>query len=234
MVHTQYEAAHLAPMLPGVSIDVVGNGIDDRSDGDEAAFRSQYRISGPIVLYIGRRDPDKGYPLVVEAFELLRKTNPNVTMVCMGPPGVAPKIEVDGIVHFDFADEQTKHNALAACTCLCVPSEGESFGLVYMEAGRYSKPVIARRLPVLEELLENGMAGLLIGNPQRESNSNRLSASELAAAMLQLINSPDLCLQLGSACRKVSDRFVWPKVVKSFETGYANALRNEIQKNKLV
>ena len=153
LVHTQYEAAHLRPLLGSMPIDVVGNGIEDRTDGLGERFRDQHGIRGPMILYIGRRDADKGYGHVTQAFRLVKQMQPDATLVCMGPAGGLEKVEEPGILNFEFVDEQTKHDALAACDCLCVPSEGESFGLVYMEAGRYAKPVIASRLPVLEELL---------------------------------------------------------------------------------
>jgi glycosyltransferase involved in cell wall biosynthesis len=225
MVHTRYEAAHLAPMLSGVAIDVVGNGIENRSDGNGEHFRDKYNIHGPMLLYIGRRDTDKGYGLVTEAFLNLRKSRDDVTLVCMGPSGGLAKVDEPGIVHFDYADEQTKHDALAACTCLCVPSEGESFGLVYMEAGRYSKPVVARRLPVLEELLQNGRAGLLVGELVANKNIVHLTPENLAASLDQLISSLDLCKEIGQQCHLVSDQFTWDKVVINFESSYYAAMQ---------
>lgn len=225
LVHTRYEASHLTPSMRGSPMEVVGNGIEDRTDGVGERFRHDYQIEGPMILYIGRRDKDKGYPLVVEAFRLLRQARLDVTLVCMGPPGGIPKAEGAGIVHFEFADEACKHDAFAACTCLCVPSEGESFGLVYMEAGRYAKPVIARRLPVLEELLKGGKAGLLVGTMDAARNANDLHATELSAAITGLLDDPELSARLGQECRIASDAFIWPRVVRSFEQAYFKTLR---------
>jgi glycosyltransferase involved in cell wall biosynthesis len=95
-----------------------------------------------------------------------------------------------------------------------------------MEAGRYSKPVIARRLPVLSELLENGRAGLLIGKPDAKRNAVDITAEELAASIYQLLNSPEERARLGENCRRVSDKFVWPEAVKRFEAAYQRALAN--------
>jgi glycosyltransferase involved in cell wall biosynthesis len=224
MVHTRYERDHLAPYLPVLPFDVVGNGIEDRTDGDGIRFRQTYSITGQMILYIGRRESDKGYPLVVEAFQILRRKRKDVTLVCMGPPGGTPRMEGPGIHHFDFADEQTKHDALAACTCLCVPSEGESFGLVYMEAGRYAKPVIARQLPVLEELLDGGKAGLLVGTMDATRNRNDLTAELLAESMLKLLEDKAASERLGEACRTVSQNFIWENVVRLFESSYQRAV----------
>jgi glycosyltransferase involved in cell wall biosynthesis len=225
LVHTQYEAAHLRPMLGAMPIDVVGNGIEDRTDGVGERFRDRYAILGPMILYIGRRDADKGYGHVTQAFRLVKQKQPDATLVCMGPAGGLEKVEEPGILNFDFVDELTKHDALAACDCLCVPSEGESFGLVYMEAGRYAKPVIARRLPVLEELLEGGKAGLLVGRANPSKNENRLETEELSDQILNLIQNPRLAVQIGEECRRVSGKFIWPEVVKKFDASYQRVVK---------
>ncbi len=225
LVHTQFEADHFRLLGFQVPIDVVGNGIEDRADGDAERFRQKTGISGNIILYIGRKDPDKGYPLVIEAVRHLRSKMPDVNLVCIGPTGAKNMAGAQiGFFDLGFVSEQTKHDALAACTCLCVPSIGESFGLVYMEAGRYAKPVVARRLPVLEELLGKGGAGLLVGTPNTKRNAVDLTPEELAASLYQLLNSPEECARLGQNCRRVSEKFVWPEVVKRFECAYEAAL----------
>ncbi len=224
LVHTRYEGGHLSQFLGEMPIDVVGNGIEDRTDGDGERFRSKYGIRGKMILYIGRRDKDKGYGLVTRAYQLLAEKNKDFRLVCMGPPGGEPKVDHKGILNLDFVEEQTKHDALAACDCLCVPSEGESFGLVYMEAGRYSKPVIARRLPVLEELLDGGEAGVLVGNKNGGKNENQVTCEELAGALLTLLNNPGVSFKIGERCRRVSKKFIWPNIVKNFESAYQKAL----------
>jgi glycosyltransferase involved in cell wall biosynthesis len=227
LVYTQFEADHFRALGYTMPIDLVGVGIEDRSDGNAERFRQQTGINGLIILYIGRKDPDKGYPLVIEAFRALRTKMSNVSLVCIGPPGSATALATQTrIFDLGFVSEQTKHDALAACTCLCVPSIGESFGLVYMEAGRYSKPVVARRLPVLDELLGKGGAGLLVGTPDRKRNAVDVTGEELAASLYQLLNSPEECARLGQNCRRVSDKFVWPEAVKRFEAVYQGALCN--------
>lgn len=225
MVHTQYEEDHLRAKGMHCPIDVVGNGIEDGVTGCDDRFRRRFGITGPLVLFLGRKDSDKGYPLLLEAFRQVRRERTDVTLVCMGPPGrPAAESSVEGVLDLEFAPEETKHDALAACTCLCVPSEGESFGLVYMEAGRYAKPVVARRLPVLRELLEDGGAGLLLGRSDDSRNWVALDADELAVGLLGLLSNPAQCRRLGDNCRRVSEQFVWPRVVTRFEEAYRKAL----------
>jgi glycosyltransferase involved in cell wall biosynthesis len=225
LVHTHFEAGHFSSRQPLLPIDVVGNGIEDRANGDANRFRAEYKITGPIILYLGRKEPDKGYPLVLEAFQKIQPQHSNATLVCLGPRcGIPPPTGIPALLDLDYMPEQAKHDALAACTFLCVPSVGESFGLVFMEAGRYRKPIIARRLPVLEELFGTNNQVMLLGRPEPAFNRVHVDSKELAAAMEQLLKDEALCRRMGDACLRVSEKFLWPKVVKNFESAYYRAL----------
>jgi glycosyltransferase involved in cell wall biosynthesis len=225
LVYTRYEAQHLRQKLEDSVIDVVGIGIEDRADGNAERFRTTFRVPGPFILFIGRKDRQKGYLLLLDAFKVLRRQRPDISLVCMGPTEPAAKWqEIEGLIDLDFTSEELKHDALAACTCLCVPSDGESFGLVYMEAGRYGKPAVGRKVAVLEELLHDGVAALLLGVPDDAHNRAALSPEALAAALLKLLSDSKECRRIGENCRAVSKQFVWPRVVKRFEASYYQAV----------
>jgi glycosyltransferase involved in cell wall biosynthesis len=225
VVHTQYEADFFKRKQMHCPVDVVGNGIEDRSNGNAGRFREKFGVTGPFILFIGRKDSQKGCLLLIEAFKIIRSQRPDIRLVCMGPTVVEIE-KMEGLLDLDFASEELKHDALAACTCLCVPSVGESFGLVFMEAGRYGKPVVARNVAVLRELLGEDDAGLLLGTPDEGTNSATLGPDELASALLKLIADPGECRRLGENCRRVSDRFTWPRIVERFEESYYRALGN--------
>jgi glycosyltransferase involved in cell wall biosynthesis len=225
LAHTEYEANYLRQKSFCCPIDVVGNGIEDRADGNAERFRSRFGVTGPLVLFIGRKDRQKGYFLLLDAFKILRCERPDTILVCMGPTdSTDQRQEIDGLIDLDFTSEELKHDALAACTCLCVPSEAESFGLVYMEAGRYCKPPMGRKVPVLEELLGDGVAAVLVGVPDEARNKAVLSPETLASALLRLISDFQECRRIGENCHRVSERFLWPRVVKRFEASYCQAV----------
>jgi glycosyltransferase involved in cell wall biosynthesis len=227
LVHTQSEADFFKRKQMRCPVDVVGNGIEDRADGNAERFREKFGITGPFILFIGRKDSQKGCLLLIEAYKLIRQQRPDIRLVCMGPTIQGVEIEkMDGLLDLEFASEELKHDALAACTCLCVPSVAESFGLVFMEAGRYGKPVVARNVAVLRELLGKDEAGLLLGTPDENTNSAALSPDELATALLKLIADPDTCRRLGENCRRVSAKFIWPLIVERFEASYYQALNH--------
>ena len=227
LAHTKYEANYFRQRSLRCPIDVVGNGIEDRSDGDAERFRTRFGVAGPFILFIGRKDRQKGYLLLLDAFKVLRRQRRDISLVCMGPTeSTAKRQKVEGLKDLDFTSEELKHDALAACTCLCIPSDGESFGLVYMEAGRYGKPAVGRKVAVLQELLNDGAAALLLGVPDEGRNRAMLSPEALAAALVKLLSDPKECHRIGENCRAVSEQFLWPRVVKRFEASYYQALED--------
>ncbi len=227
LAHTKYEANYFRQRSLRCPIDVVGNGIEDRSDGDAERFRTRFGVAGPFILFIGRKDRQKGYLLLLDAFKVLRRQRRDISLVCMGPTeSTAKRQKVEGLKDLDFTSEELKHDALAACTCLCIPSDGESFGLVYMEAGRYGKPAVGRKVAVLQELLNDGAAALLLGVPDEGRNRAMLSPEALAAALVKLLSDPKECHRIGENCRAVSEQFLWPRVVKRFEASYYQAVED--------
>ena len=93
LVHTQYEADFFKRKQMRCPVDVVGNGIEDRSDGNAERFREKFDITGPFILFIGRKDSQKGCLLLIEAFKLIRQQRPDIRLVCMGPAVEKVKIE---------------------------------------------------------------------------------------------------------------------------------------------
>jgi glycosyltransferase involved in cell wall biosynthesis len=223
LVHSKFEESYFKRNGFEQPISVVGNGIPDRSDGVPQRFRDKHGIPGSMVLYIGRKEANKGYDLVQKAWLQAKQEMPGLNLVCIGPTGTSsPAPPQSGLLDLQFCDEQTKHDALAACDCLCVPSEGESFGLIFMEAGRYEKPVIARRLPVLVELLGT-KAALLLGQ-ETAFNRVEVTADEIAKGIIRVLTDNTFAAELGRNLRVISSQFVWSRVVDSFIKSYELSL----------
>jgi glycosyltransferase involved in cell wall biosynthesis len=96
---------------------------------------------GGYLLYLGRKDPGKNVPLLLNAFGRFRAVRPNsnLRLVLAGPgspPALPPKTLDAGIV----SDEQ-KGALLRDCVALLQPSQNESFSRVMMEAWFHGKPV---------------------------------------------------------------------------------------------
>ena len=74
-----------------------------------------------------------------------------------------------------------------------MPSRGEGFGLVYLEAMRAARPCIAARNGAATEIVVDGETGLLV---------DPLDPGEIAAAIGRLLGFPELARRLGQAGRR--------------------------------
>ena len=181
LAQSEYEKRHLTDR--GVSpekIFVYGLGASSvPPTGDGAAFRARHGIGNrPVVLFIGRRQRYKGYHALAEAMAQVRESVPDALLVCVGPWGEPPYPELPegALLDLGRVSEEEKEDALAACDVFCLPSTDESFGLVYVEAWRYGKPVIAGPAPAVREMVRDGENGYCL--PQDPEYSDRLSLAD--------------------------------------------------------
>ena len=112
-------------------------------------------------------------------------------------------------------DLQTKTNALAACTLLCVPSMQESFGGVYTEAWSFKKPVIGCPIPAVSEVVSDGVDGYLVNQEPQQ----------IADRILYLIDNPSIAGQLGqNGFEKVTNHYSWEHLAHLTENVYREIL----------
>jgi glycosyltransferase involved in cell wall biosynthesis len=172
-------------------------------------------------LFVGQHYPYKGYRQVLQAAPRVWRQIPAAEFAFVGQAvGRSrrhlarfrdPRIHVLGAV-----DLQTKTDAIAACSLLCVPSTQESFGAVYVEAWTYGKPVIGSPIPALREVVADGVDGLLV--EQRPD--------AVADAILDLLLHPQKASAMGQAGnRKVVSQYTWEEIADRTEDSYQKAWR---------
>ncbi|MBI3977516.1 MAG: glycosyltransferase family 4 protein [Chloroflexi bacterium] len=173
---------------------------------DAEGFRSRHGLSGPIVLFVGRKEAYKGYRALLQAAPLVWERAPAAHVVLMGPRLEAcedPALKDRRVLDLDRVDDVEKTSALAAADILCLPSASESFGVVFLEAWSLGRPVIGGNIPTTRELVDDGRDGLLTDR----------TPEGVAAAILRLLEDPDLRRRLGEAGRrKVAERYA-PEVI---------------------
>jgi glycosyltransferase involved in cell wall biosynthesis len=96
----------------------------------------------------------------------------------------------DRVLFTGFVSEATLAELYRRCAVFVMPSLGEGFGLVYLEAMRAARPCVAARDTAAGEIVVDGETGLLV-DPR--------SAEELAAALESLLRQPERACALGEA-----------------------------------
>jgi phosphatidyl-myo-inositol dimannoside synthase len=128
--------------------------------------------SGPVILTVGRwaaSERYKGADELIAAVAALSKNYPDAQLVAVGSGDDLPRLRKlagkSGIaprVHFF---EGLSREQIAACYAradiFALPSTGEGFGLVFLEAMAFSKPIVGVAAGGATDVIEDGVNGLL-------------------------------------------------------------------------
>jgi len=201
----EHDLAHRAgPVTPQHS--VIGSGMDvpDRYDPDE--FRDEYGIDSPFVLYLGRREADKGWPWLVEVFSRA-KTPVKLVSAGAGDAAVPPKLR-GRVIDVGLLSIEQRNNALAAALAYVQPSLMESYSRTVMEAWLAGTPVLARKgSAVVQWHCGRSGGGSAFSGPR-----------DLADQLGALLADKARASELGALGRAyVMDNYQWPHVLDLVE-----------------
>ena len=127
----------------------------------------------PIALMLGRmaRAEDyKGHRQMIEAWPQVLRLRPQAQLWIAGDGDLSPELEVltnrlgmKAQVRFlrRVSDVQ-KEILLQQCRCLTLPSRGEGFGLVYLEAMRAGRPCLISNQDAAREVVDPPCGGLAV------------------------------------------------------------------------
>jgi phosphatidylinositol alpha-1,6-mannosyltransferase len=123
----------------------------------------------PIALMLGRmfRDEDyKGHRELIAAWPRVLERVPDARLWIVGDGDLRPELELaavplgEQIRFWGRVSEETKQDLLRRCRCLALPSRGEGFGLVYLEAMRLGRPCLVSTCDAGREVVDPPEAGL--------------------------------------------------------------------------
>lgn len=214
----------------GVDITrVVTSGLGSTSQparGTGAEFRRRHAIpkDAPLVLFIGRKERYKGYIQLLDATELVWREFPETRFVFIGIQGWYSTFVDDfaryrdeRILDFENASGDLKRAALDACDVFAMPSIHESFGIPFLEAWSFEKPVIAGDIPTSREIVAHGVDGLCV--QQR--------GEAVAHGILTLLRDAALRERMGRAGRSKVAHYSWDRTLDRTEEAYAIAVAHK-------
>ncbi len=168
--YTWQRAVSYNPKLAGLSQSTVYLGLGSPVDLPVPAPQRQ-----PLVLMLSRleaREDYKGHRELINAWSLVRKQVPDAQLWIAGDGDLRPALErmvaernlQNNIRFFGRVSEEQKQALLEQCHCLAMPSRGEGFGLVYLEAMRMGRPCLVSDCDAGREVVNPPEAGLAV-NP---------------------------------------------------------------------
>jgi len=163
---------------------------------------------GRVILTIARWDASeryKGADELLGAVAQLQATIPDVQLVAVGGGNDLPRIVqlakslgVSNRVHFFSA---LSRQQIAACYAradvFALPSTGEGFGLVFLEAMAFAKPVVGAAIGGTLDVIQDGVNGFLV--PPND-------VQKLADALSNLLRDESLCARMGGAGAEIVRR----------------------------
>jgi glycosyltransferase involved in cell wall biosynthesis len=212
IVHTvsQGQAHELARLglCDRVDLRVIRNGVDtvkfSLQDKAECRAKLGIKTSGPCLGMVARCVPEKRHALLLEAFEEIGATFPDVNLVLAGAGGTCEQETKALAASHPFAnrvfwlghrdDMTTVYNAL---DLLILTSTSEGMSNVSLEAMSCGVPVLMNHACGSEELIIEGFNGSTV--PMRD-------AGEVAAAVARLLVVSGNVHRMGQNARATAER----------------------------
>ena len=182
--------------FPAGKIQVLNNCLDPylakpvEKEKDEELLKRYHLEKEDIVLMtltrLASSERYKGYDIVIQSLQELRKKNTSLKYLIIGKYDDKEKQRLDKLIRkaglqsqviftgFVPDDELAEHFNLA--DIYIMPSEKEGFGIVFIEAMYYNKPVIAGNKDGSTDALLNGKMGLLVNPESQEEVSNAIKS----------------------------------------------------------
>ena len=181
---------------PRVNATVIYNGADPEmfsaADGEPGE---------PLILCVGNLIPIKGHELLLRAFAAIQNQFSGLSLEIIGDGPERSRLqkladELGIAAKVNFRGRQGRRqvaDAMRRATVFALPSRYEGLGCVYLEAMSAGKPVIACRGQGIEEVVEQGVNGCLIGAGELQ---------ELTDTLTRLLQQPELRRTMGHAARR--------------------------------
>ncbi len=181
---------------PRVNTTVIYNGADP-----EMFSAAEGEPGESMILCVGNLIPIKGHELLLRAFAAIQNQFPRLSLEIIGEGPERPRLqkltdELGIAARANFRGRQGRRqvaDAMRRATVFALPSRYEGLGCVYLEAMSAAKPVVACRGQGIEEVVEQGVNGYLIGAGDLQ---------ELADTLTRLLEQPQLRRKMGQAARR--------------------------------
>ncbi len=184
---------HIQAGIPSDKITVLPHFVEEPSQ-DLNSIENR----GGYALYAGRLAQEKGVDILLQAWR-------NIKGIPLYIVGTGPKrkemgsyIKEQGLAHvkmLGFLESGEYLKTLAGARFLIVPSVCyENFPRVVVEAYAYGVPVLANRIGTMEEIVEDGVSGLLFSNSDPQ---------DLATKAMDMVRDENKYAQLCANTRRV-------------------------------
>ena len=202
---------------------VIPNGVDVRRFHPDVPPRPELADGRLNVLFVGRLDPRKGLPVLLEALPRLRRTVPEARLVVVGDSflrgwfeaGLPAKERAHVVFAGSVPPEALPSYYASAHVAVSPALRNESFGIVLLEAMAAGKALVASDIPGYRAVVHDGEDGVLV--PPGDAHA-------LAETLARLLQDPARRLALGAHGRAKAETFGWSNITGRLEEYYREVL----------
>ncbi|MBP7087688.1 MAG: glycosyltransferase family 4 protein [Candidatus Omnitrophica bacterium] len=181
---------------------VIYNGIKQ----DFLSNQNPYRYKERYLLSMGRLIAKKGFDILIKAFNEVLKFRNDISLFIVGEGPekenlvrLINKLNLeDKIKLLPWSSRGQVAQYLKGCQFLVLPSRYEAFGMVIIESWLAEKPVVTRSLGGPQEIIKDGINGLLVKEE---------TAQDLSKSMIRLLQDNQLYDNLVRNIRDMAKEF---------------------------
>lgn len=175
----------------------------------------------PLVLFLGVKEPYKGYRLLLEAGGRIWRDHPEARLVFVGPRTASSeedfaRVDDARVIEVGLTPDDEVSSWLRAATVLSLPSTSEIMPVSILEAWQQAVPVVAAEWWCARDLIDHGHNGLLC----------EPTAASIGDAVASLLADQAAARAMGEAGRAlVAERYAPARVAAHHEAAYGDAAR---------
>ncbi|MCC6173797.1 MAG: glycosyltransferase family 4 protein [Chloroflexi bacterium] len=230
---SRFTARRVGQELPLRNLAVIANGFEQLKGLATArdASNGPAIVGDPVIMGAGALKPRKGYHVVLEALPRIRERYPNIHYYLVGDDrdrryvaslretidrlSLQANATITGTVPEASLDALYRRADVFVLPPVNSGAAFEGFGLTYLEANAYGKPVVGAYDCGAEDAIEDGVNGYLV--PQNDP-------AAVADRVLGLLDDPQTARTMGERGRERALARDWSHVVDEYLALYGRIL----------
>ncbi len=218
-------------------VTTVGVGIDLEQLQSKKLIKSEFsemlsdiKQSGSnIITYIGRLEPRRNIPFLIDVFNEVLKLKPKARLVMIGKGAEEYKAECfkridelgirENIIYEEYMAQELLPAVYSLSDVFLLPTKYEIFGMVLLEAMYFNTPVITTYNGGSDMLIEHNKSGII----EREFNLENWRDS-----VIRLLEDKEFAGTIKeNARKKIEEEFTWDVLTDKFLNIFENKLNNK-------